>query len=501
MMAGKNEEEEYLDSLLNNAIKNDSELGDNAAEKDDADQNKEEAATLDELFKSMQTDDDYDDTVNADDEQSADDQMKFVNDLKDIVDQSAQDASISDAIEALNKESTISDEEPEPVLDDSAVQDNTYNMDTSEPDYNPDVNSNPETEAEEPEDFDYNDGEAAEPVLDDVPVLDDNFDMPSMDDYQPEPAMNDDSIHNDIQDAGTAIADNDNQDNATPEKSKKKKKDKKDKKNKKKKGLKSFFVEEYDDGDELGQPDDIAQSDADINKQLMDELYQDAGVENDLSDIEEKNEEPAEEEKPKKPKKEKKPKAPKEKKPKAPKVKKPVDKSERIQPDFGAIFKAVLIAAVISAVLIVGTNIFNKKSTIADAENAFDVGDYEEANELLSGLSLKGDDKDLYNKNKLLASIQRGLTSYQHYVDLNKKGSAVDSLIKAVGRKNKSEDLIEEYGIASQIDSLYSKITAALEENGLTEQEALDLYNMSSLEEYTAKLKGYGALVNDNKNK
>ena len=289
-MAGKNEEEEYLDSLLNNAIKNDSELGDNAAEKDDADQNKEEAATLDELFKSMQTDDDYDDTVNADDEQSADDQMKFVNDLKDIVDQSAQDASISDAIEALNKESTISDEEPEPVLDDSAVQDNTYNMDTSEPDYNPDVNSNPETEAEEPEDFDYNDGEAAEPVLDDVPVLDDNFDMPSMDDYQPEPAMNDDSIHNDIQDAGTAIADNDNQDNATPEKSKKKKKDKKDKKNKKKKGLKSFFVEEYDDGDELGQPDDIAQSDADINKQLMDELYQDAGVENDLSDIEEKNE-------------------------------------------------------------------------------------------------------------------------------------------------------------------------------------------------------------------
>ena len=77
----------------------------------------------------------------------------------------------------------------------------------------------------------------------------------------------------------------------------------------------------------------------------------------------------------------------------------------------------------------------------------------------------------------------------------------VHALIKTVGRKNKSEDLIEEYGISSQMDSLYSKITAALEENGLTEQQALDLYNMASLEEYTAKLKGYGALVNDNKKK
>lgn len=477
-MAGKNEEEEYLDSLLNSAIKNDSELGDNTAVKDDTDQNKEEAATLDELFKGMQTDDDYDDTVDINDEKSTDDQMKFVNDLKDIVDQSAQDASISDAIEALNNESTISDEET---------------------DYNPDVDNDSGAESEESVDFDYNDGETSEPVLDDLPVLDDNLDMQSMNDYPSEPEMNNDSIHNDITDAGIAMPENNNPDDAAPEKSNKKKKNKKDKK--KKKGLKSFFVEEYDNGDEPEQSDDMALSDADINKQLMDELYQDAGVDDDLSDIEEKSEEPAEEEKPKKPKKEKKPKPPKEKKPKAPKVKKPVDKSERIQPDFGAIFKAVLIAAVISAVLIVGTNIFNKKSTIADAENAFDAGNYEEANGLLSGLSLKGDAKDLYNKNKLLASVQHGLTSYQHYVDLNKKGSAVDALIKTVGRKNKSEDLIEEYGIASQMDSLYSKITAALEENGLTEQQALDLYNMASLEEYTAKLKGYGALVNDNKQK
>ena len=480
-MAEKNEEEEYLDSLLNNAIKNDSELSNDTAVKDDTDQNKEEAATLDEMFKGMQTDDDYDDTVDINDEKSTDDQMKFVNDLKDIVDQSAQDASISDAIEALNNESTISDEET---------------------DYNPDVDNDSETESEEPADFDYNDGETSEPVLDDVPVLDGNLNMQSMNDYPSEPAMNNDSINNDITDSGIAMAENNNPDDAAPEKSRKKKKNKKDKKDKKKKkGLKSFFVEEYDNGDEPEQTDDMALSDADINKQLMDELYQDAGVDDDLSDIEEKSVEPAEEEKPKKPKKEKKPKPPKEKKPKAPKVKKPVDKSERIQPDFGAIFKAVLIAAVISAVLIVGTNIFNKKSTIADAENAFDVGNYEEANGLLSGLSLKGDAKDLYNKNKLLASVQHGLTSYQHYVDLNKKGSAVDALIKTVGRKNKSEDLIEEYGISSQMDSLYSKITAALEENGLTEQQALDLYNMASLEKYTAKLKGYGALVNDNKEK
>lgn len=257
----------------------------------------------------------------------------------------------------------------------------------------PDVDNDSETESEDPADFDYNDGETSEPVLDDVPVLDDNLNMQSMNDYPSEPAMNNDSIHNDITDSGIAMAENNNSDDAEPEKSRKKKKNKKDKKDKKdkkkKKGLKSFFVEEYDNGDEPEQSDDMALSDADINKQLMDELYQDAGGDDDLSDIEEKSEEPAEEEKPKKPKKEKKPKPPKEKKPKAPKVKKPVDKSERIQPDFGAIFKAVLIAAVISAVLIVGTNIFNKKSTIADAENAFDAGNYEEANGLLSGLHLK----------------------------------------------------------------------------------------------------------------
>ena len=318
MMAEKNEEEEYLDSLLNSAIKNDRELGNNTAVKDDTDQNKEEAATLDEMFKGMQTDDDNDDTVDINDEKSTDEQMKFVNDLKDIVDQSAQDASISDAIEALNNESTISDEET---------------------DYNPDVDNDSETESEDPADFDYNDGETSEPVLDDVPVLDDNLNMQSMNDYPSEPAMNNDSIHNDITDSGIAMAENNNPDDAAPEKSRKKKKNKKDKKDKKdkkkKKGLKSFFVEEYDNGDEPEQTDDIALSDADINKQLMDELYQDAGGDDDLADIEEKSEEPAEEEKPKKPKKEKKPKPPKEKKPKAPKVKKPVDKSEQEEHDSG----------------------------------------------------------------------------------------------------------------------------------------------------------------------
>lgn len=458
-MAGKNEEEEYLDSLLNSAIQKDSELADDS----DDEQNAEEAATLDELFKSMQADDDFDDTVVADDEESEDEQLKFVNNLKDIVDQSAQDASISDAIEALNNESTIADEEP--VLEDSGMDDYTANEDE-------------------------------EPVLDDLPVLDDNIDISGPDDYQQEPEPVVEPAHSDV------ISDIPELPDEVSDKKSKKNKKKKDKKEKKKKGLKSFFVEEYEDGDEDNSlVEDSVQSDADINKQLMDELYQNAGIDDDLSDIEEKSEDPVEEEKPKKKKKEKKPKAPKEKKPKAPKVKKPVDKSERIQPDFGAIFKAVLIAAVISAVLIVGTNIFSKKSAITNARNAYDTGSYEEAAEILSGMELKGDNKDLYNKNELLASIQRGLTSYQHYVDLNKKGSAVDALVKAVGRKNKSEDLIEEYGIASQMDSLYSKITAALEENGLTEQEALDLYNMSSLEEYTAKLKGYGALVNDSKNK
>ena len=232
-MAEKNEEEEYLDSLLNSAIKNDSELGNNTTVKDDTDQNKEEAATLDEMFKGMQTDDDNDDTVDINDEKSTDEQMKFVNDLKDIVDQSAQDASISDAIEALNNESTISDEET---------------------DYNPDVDNDSETESEDPADFDYNDGETSEPVLDDVPVLDDNLNMQSMNDYPSEPAMNNDSIHNDITDSGIAMAENNNSDDAEPEKSRKKKKNKKDKKDKKdkkkKKGLKSFFVEEYDNGDE-----------------------------------------------------------------------------------------------------------------------------------------------------------------------------------------------------------------------------------------------------------
>ena len=235
-MAEKNEEEEYLDSLLNSAIKNDSELGNNTAVKDDTDQNKEEAATLDEMFKGMQTDDDNDDTVDINDEKSTDEQMKFVNDLKDIVDQSAQDASISDAIEALNNESTISDEET---------------------DYNPDVDNDSETESEDPADFDYNDGETSEPVLDDVPVLDDNLNMQSMNDYPSEPAMNNDSIHNDITDSGIAMAENNNPDDAAPEKSRKKKKNKKDKKDKKdkkkKKGLKSFFVEEYDNGDEPEQ--------------------------------------------------------------------------------------------------------------------------------------------------------------------------------------------------------------------------------------------------------
>lgn len=477
-MAGKSEEEEYLDNLLNSAMQKDAELSD--VRDSDGEEDTEEAATLEELLKNMNNEDfeDSDEPETEEWEQSASEQMQFVSDLQDIVDQSSKDASIAEAIEALNNDV------PTDVSGDTDVPDATDEVAITDEIYNPDVNP--------------------EPIPEDVPVLDDSDSIPydAITDVNVPENVPENVTGAPVPPVNTEANDESQQSDAPKGKKKKGKKDKKakkDKKDKKKKGLKSFFVEYEDENEPEAGETDISEMDAaDINRQMMEELYQDTDSQAETA----AEQEPAKEEEPKKEKKkkEKKQKPPKEKKPKQKKEKKPVDKSNQIKPDFGAIFKAVLIAAVLSVVLIVGTNLFNKYNSISTAQDEFDAGNYEEANDILSGMTLKGDSKDLYDKSRLLALVQRGITSYENYTAMNKNASAVDALIKAVGRKSSSENLIEEYGVASQMDAIYSKIIELLGDKGISEQDALDLYNMTSLKDYTAKLKQYGEFVNDSNN-
>ena len=262
----------------------------------------------------------------------------------------------------------------------------------------------------------------------------------------------------------------------------------------------SFFTKEpqSDDVTDIQSTAEGAETDAktlsDENKQILEALDADGEL-NEATDKPKKGKKPKKEKKPKKPKKEKKPKAPKEKKErigweKGPKL-----------PKGPVIVIWVFVMSIVVFVLIC-TFLLGNNSKVTDAQNTYnqaiaDLGQnkadsielYTKAYSRLSGLKLSGDDKQLYNKLSVLASVSGKYDAYKSFSDSGYVTMAADSLVCAAGRCAVNADNAKEYGCELQLEQLKNIISDTLSSQyGLSYDDAIALYNIDDRDDYTLAL-------------
>ena len=195
----------------------------------------------------------------------------------------------------------------------------------------------------------------------------------------------------------------------------------------------------------------------------------------------------------KKDKKDKKPK--KAQKPKKPKKEKKVSAEENGVPEKGIsrtkIIFVCLFCASVAACIIVVDMFMPDHMQKQEAKEMYEEGRYEETYGLLYGKELNEEEAALLQKSNIILQIKRKLQSYETYNKLEMQAEALSALIEGVERYQMFRMDAEQYGVANEVDSLYTQILSALSENyGLSEEEALDIIASDSDLIYSEKIYG-----------
>lgn len=192
-----------------------------------------------------------------------------------------------------------------------------------------------------------------------------------------------------------------------------------------------------------------------------------------------KEKEAAKKDKPPKP-----PKPKKEKKPKEP------DNSPKIPISIIATFLVLSISII--GVVMVGMTFTGLKRHMEQATTLFEEGNYIAAYEKLNGFDFKSDEEVelLRNQARTLADLQTCQQQYEAFIKYKQYPYALDSLLIGMGRYEKYKDNAVEYGISEQYEAYGNQIKSELEEQfGLSEEEALAIYNQPNRHYYTIELR------------
>ncbi len=172
----------------------------------------------------------------------------------------------------------------------------------------------------------------------------------------------------------------------------------------------------------------------------------------------------------------------KEKKAKEEKKEKPVKALSRRN-----LFLLIAFCATLLACILLLSMFLPEYSDKIAARDAYYIGDYEEAYELLYNKHLNASDKLVFNRAKTVLRLERKLKSYENNLAMGRELEAVDALLQGISCY---QDLTaaDEYGVRNEVDALYHQICSILESNyGISEEEALEI-NAYDNQTYTRKL-------------
>ena len=159
------------------------------------------------------------------------------------------------------------------------------------------------------------------------------------------------------------------------------------------------------------------------------------------------------------------------------------------------VVRIFILAFSILALLLIVVEIIPSMWTAADARNAFYKKEYRTAFEEMTGKKLSKKDQRLYEKARLVASMQQRYDAYTSYTALQMPVEALDSLLSGYLFWQQEADAITEYDATTETDAVKYQIlntlydTYQLTEDDVRQINALDDYDYTvRLEELTGSL-------------
>lgn len=149
-----------------------------------------------------------------------------------------------------------------------------------------------------------------------------------------------------------------------------------------------------------------------------------------------------------------------------------------------------IMAGSFFALVLVATNLMGYSNSFADAENAYNAGNYELAYQQVSGMEIKETDLEAYEKYRIMAMISGEYRAYESLMQGEFYDMALDALIRTVGRCDKYYSDAETYGCAGNVENMRAQAVGALADFGIGEEEALALFNTDDRKEYSKGIYG-----------
>lgn len=186
--------------------------------------------------------------------------------------------------------------------------------------------------------------------------------------------------------------------------------------------------------------------------------------------------------------------AKKEKKAKKKKTKEIIQVIDEIDDDKGRINRlgASIVFAffgLIMLLVLTGSKVFSYTISINNATKYFERQKYTQAYDEISGIDIKDEDLEIYEKIQTVMFVNKQLNSYNNYYSIKKYPEALDSLLKGLKRYDKYIELATLLGIKSDLDYVRGQILAELDRVfNLSEEEALAMNNLDSMYEYSLQI-------------
>ena len=153
------------------------------------------------------------------------------------------------------------------------------------------------------------------------------------------------------------------------------------------------------------------------------------------------------------------------------------------------VFLIFLLAFSLLGGTIFAANGIHYSLCLRSATEAYGKAQYIESYGHLRRTKLKEKDDEFVRKVAILASMQELLESHPTLYKADEHEMALDTLIRVIGRYNDNLEEAEALGALSEISKLEAEAEALLEdEYGLTYEDAMKLYSMTSRKKYSAEL-------------
>ena len=165
------------------------------------------------------------------------------------------------------------------------------------------------------------------------------------------------------------------------------------------------------------------------------------------------------------------------------------------------VISVILFCATIAAGIILLSSVIPSYLQKRDAHVAYDLGNYQEAYNLLCDKELSEEDEVILHKSRIILKMERKLEAYENYQRMSDKElESLDALLQGVALYYELLPSADEYYVVGEINEVYQEILAVLSEKyGLSEVDAVEIALCDNNVTYTEYLHFivYGTMYED----